>query len=84
MTEQELLAGLEALPAMRIAVKNMDNALSMLTPEERILADLLFVHPQKNNILKVCELLNVEYATAYRRRRALLNKLLRALSGIRN
>lgn len=83
MTEPELIAGLKALPAMRIAVENLENALSQLTPEERVMADLLFVHHRKNNIQKVCQLLHVEYATAYRRRRALLDKLLHALTGIK-
>ena len=82
MTEQELIAGLKALPAMRVAVENLDNALSLLTPEERIMADLLFVHPQKRNIDKVCKLLQVEHATAYRRRKLLLSKLQQAIIGI--
>ena len=82
MTEAELLAGLKALPAMRIAVENLDNALSILTPEERIMADLLFIHPCRGNIEKVCKLLNVEIATAYRRRKLLLCKLQQAIIGI--
>ena len=84
MTEPELLAGLQELPAMRTAVENLDNALALLTPEERILADLLFVHPRKNNIQRVCQLLNVESATAYRRRKQLLSKLLKVLGGMKN
>ena len=83
MTEQELIAGLKALPAMRVAVENLDNALSLLTPEERIMADLLFIHPKKRNIEKVCKLLQVEHATAYRRRKLLLSKLQQALIGMK-
>ena len=81
MNEKELLAGLRALPVMRVAVQNLDNALSFLTPEEKIVADLMFIHPQKGNIEKVCKLLQLEHAAAYRYRKVLLEKLLLALTG---
>ena len=82
MTEKELVAALKALPAMRAAVESLDNALAFLTPEERIMADLLLIHPKKGNIEKVCELLQVEHACAYRRRKHLLHKLQQMLLGV--
>ena len=83
MTESELIAGLKALPGMRITVENLDNALSSLTPEERIMAELLLIHPRRGNIEKVCKLLHVEHSTAYRRRKQLLSKLQQALIGVK-
>ena len=82
MTEKELLAALKSLPVMRAAVENLENARASLTPQERILADLLFIHPQPGNINKVCELLRVEYASAYRRRKQVLQKLQQTLLGV--
>jgi len=84
MTEQKLLAELQSLPAMRTAVENLDNALSQLTPEERMLAELMIIHPRRNNVQKLCQMLHVEYSTVYRRRKALLKKLQRILTGIHN
>lgn len=81
MTEQELIQAMQALPAMRITVQNLDNALSLLTPEERLVAGLLLLHPKRNNIQLVCQHLNVEQATAYRRRRQVIDKLIATLTG---
>lgn len=82
MTETELIQRLQALPTLRIMVQNLDNALSLLTPEERLVASLLLVHPKRNNINLVCEKLHVEQATAYRRRRQVIDKLIAALDGL--
>lgn len=82
MTEKELVAILKALPALRATVENLENALATLTPEERILADLLLIHPKKKNIDKVCALLKIEHACAYRRRKLLLCKLQQTLLGV--
>lgn len=84
MTEQELIGALQALPGMRVTVENLDNALSLLTPEERMVAGLLLLHPKRGNIQLVCQQLNVEPATAYRRRRQVIDKLIAALTGIQS
>lgn len=81
MTEQELIENLQALPTLRALVQNLDNALSLLTPEERLVAHLLLVYPKRNNVQLVCEKLHVEHATAYRRRRQVIDKLTSALVG---
>lgn len=81
MTEKELIQRLQALPALRAMVQNLDNALALLTPEERLVAHLLLVYPKRNNVQLVCEKLHVELATAYRRRRQVIDKLTAALDG---
>ena len=80
MTEPELLRQLERLETARIAVQNLDHALSALTPEERLVANLLFLYPRRGNIQEVCRLLHVEQATAYRRRKQVLQKIAAALT----
>ena len=80
MTDRELIQKLQALPAQRVAVENLDNALSLLTPEERMIAHMLLIYPQRNNVLAVCRKLCVEQATVYRRRKQVLNKLHAAIS----
>lgn len=79
LTESELIHALQALPVMRVTVQNLDNALSLLTPEERLVANLVLLYPKRNNIQLVCQHLHVEQSTAYRRRRQVLQKLLAAL-----
>ncbi len=84
MNETELIRRLQELPIQRAMVQNLDNALSLLTPEERLVAHLLLVYPKRNNVQLVCEKLHVEQATAYRRRRQVIDKLTAALCGMEN
>ena len=82
MTDNELIRKLQALPAQRIAVENLDKALSLLNPEERMVVHYLLLYPKKNNIQLVCEKLHLEPSTVYRRRRLALDKLHSALVGL--
>ena len=74
-TEAMTLTRLQNLESTRSSVAAVDAALSLLTPEERLVAHLLLLHPQRGNVQKVCEKLNIEQATAYRRRKQVLQKL---------
>lgn len=74
-TEVITLARLQNLESVRSSVTAVDTALSLLTPEERLIAHLLLLHPQRGNVQTVCEKLNIEPATAYRRRKRVLQKL---------
>lgn len=56
-------------------------ALSALTPEERLVLQLLYVAPRKGNASKLCELLECEQATVYRRRDRALRKFTLAMYG---
>lgn len=66
---------LRNLQAMRRQVAATDQALQELTPEERLVAQLLLVSPQKGNVQRLCQLLEVEQSTVYRRREQVLKKL---------
>ena len=74
-TEELTLTRLKTLESTRSSVAAVDQALSLLTPEERLIAHLLLLHPGRGNAEKVCEKLNIEQATAYRRRKQVLQKL---------
>lgn len=78
-TEFLVLHRLQTLESVRSSVVAVDTALSLLTPEERLIAHLLFLHPKRGNIQLVCEKLNIEQATAYRRRKQVLQKLTKTL-----
>ena len=81
MTQEELLLALRRLPGMRVQVENLDNALSTLTPEERLIANHLLLYPKRNNIRLVCEMLHLEPTAIYNRRRQILKKLSTAITG---
>lgn len=74
-TESMTLSRLQSLESTRSSVAAVDTALSLLTPEERLIAHLLLLHPKRGNIQTVCEKLHIEQATAYRRRKQVLQKL---------
>lgn len=59
----------------------MDGALSALTPEEKLVLHRLFICPQKGNADRLCEELNVERSSVYRKRDAALTRFTTALYG---
>ena len=69
------------LGQVRRQVEAMENALQVLDPEERLLADWLFIYPQKGNVQKLCQTLCVEQSTVYRKRERILKKLVTAMFG---
>ena len=84
MTEPQLLQTFQALQRMRATVNRLDDALSLLTPQERVVANFLLLNPGRGNIQQVCQLLHVEQPTVYRYRRRVLKKLAAALEGMEN
>jgi hypothetical protein len=56
---------LRELDGLRCAVGITEQALQVLTPEERMVVDRLYIHPQKRAVQELCELL-VEISTALR------------------
>ena len=65
----------------RLWVEIVDGGLSVLGEDERFVLDLLFMHPAKGNIERLCEQLWVEKATVYRRRDEALRRFTIALYG---
>ena len=75
MRRDEVIKRLRELRGMRAAVEQMEDALEMLTEEEREIIDKIYVNPMKYANDKLCEMLMVEVPTVYRRRNKALKKL---------
>lgn len=58
-----------------------DQALSALTPEEKLVLHRLYIQPHKNNLDRLSQELNAERSSVYRRRDAALRRFTTALYG---
>ena len=76
---QETVRRLRELDAQRQAVEAMEGALQMLTPEERLVVQMMYICPEKDAVQKLCQLLCLEQTSVYRRRKRALGKLAKAL-----
>lgn len=66
---------LRELDAMRCAVQTTEQAIQVLTPEERLVVDRLYIHPEKGAVQALCELLELEPSSIYRRKDRAVEKL---------
>lgn len=74
-----VLQRLRELDALRRRVQETEQAMAVLSPEERLVAERLFVHPYKGNVQVLCQELGVEKSSIYRRREAVMEKLMSAM-----
>jgi len=72
---------LRELDGLRQKVAQMEAAMEALTPEERLVVQMMLVCPEKGAGQKLCQILGLEIATVYRRRERAVRKLERALFG---
>ena len=70
------------LKEARLWVSMVDKALGALSNEERMLLDKFYIHPAKGNVGELCERLNVEQSTVYRKRDNALKRFTIALYGV--
>ena len=70
-----LVNRLRALEVLREQVAQLDQALGQLTPSERLIIQKTVLEPGRNHVKVLCQLLDVEVATVYRRREKALKKL---------
>lgn len=63
-------------------VRMVDSALEVLDEQERLVLDRFYIHRAKGNVERLCGELNVEIATAYRRRDDALRHFTLALYGV--
>ena len=66
----EVLIGLN-----RIEMDTIEKALERLNKNERLIVDAMLIAPVPDALDMLCETMNVETATVYRRRRSALEKL---------
>ena len=77
--KQEVVRRLRQLDGLRLAVENMDRALQVLTPEERLVVQMLYICPERKAADKLCTLLHVEHSSVYRKKDQAMEKLVQAL-----
>lgn len=77
MDKQKIVAWVRQVEDMRQQVQSFDCSVQALTPEERLVLDMLVRHPAKGNVQKLCQILEVEESSIYRRREKALGKLAR-------
>ena len=75
MHRDEVVRQLRQLPKLRLQVEKIENALAALTEEECNIIATLYLYPKRNNVEKLCEKLEIERTTVYRRRNKALKKL---------
>lgn len=78
---QNLCQQLREFPVLQARVNTMEQALATLTPEERVVANLMLIQPRLNSAQQVCQLLDIERTSAYRIRLRILKKLAVCLGG---
>ena len=66
----------------RLWVVQVDKALVVLDDEERLVLDYFYIHRAKGSVGELCERLNVEQATVYRKRDSALRRFTIALYGV--
>lgn len=70
------------LKEARLWASQVDKALAVLDDEERLVLDRFYIHRAKGSVGELCERLNVEQSTVYRRRDGALRHFTIALYGV--
>ena len=76
--QQELQCTLQQA---QLWVRVVSNAFGILTQEEKLVLTRFFVYPEKGGIQRLCDELDVEQSSIYRKRDAALHKFTLALYG---
>lgn len=72
----------QALITVTKWLNNVDSGLSILGEEERQVLYRFYIHREKGNVERLCEELNLEKATVYRRRDKALHHFTIAMYGV--
>ena len=75
MEKQDVIGRLKRMERLQLELSQLQQAMQILTPEERLVVQMLVVSPEKNAADKLCEILGVERSSVYRRRERALRKL---------
>lgn len=70
-----------ALEQAKLWLCTTDRALSALSPEEKRILDKMLIHPERGGALRLCEELECEQSSIYRKRDRALQKFTIALYG---
>lgn len=78
MSRQELCWQLDQTKGW---LTSMNKALSVLTPEEKLVLQRFYIYPEKGSVERLCQELGVENSSAYRKRDKALRRFTIALYG---
>ena len=67
----------------QLELRQLQEAMQVLTPEERLVVQMLIISPEPLATEKLCQILEVERSSVYRRRERAIRKLGRGL-GMQN
>lgn len=82
MVHREELAN--TLSQAKLWVSATDRALGALTPEEKLILYRMYMYPERNALDRLCQELDLEQSSIYRRRDQALNRFVTAYYGILN
>lgn len=69
------------LEQARLWIKSVSRALTVLSPQEKLVLTRLYIYPEKGAVQQLCQELEMEQSTVYRKRDAALEKFTLALYG---
>ena len=72
---------LQRMEAMKREIQSMEDAIQRLTPEDRLILDYLVLHPRAEAAELLCQFLQVERSTVYRRKERALARLKKIMGG---
>lgn len=72
----------ETLKQVKLWLSTTDRAMSVLSPEEKLILHRLLIYPQPHAIEQLCQELEIEQSTLYRRRDQALHHFTLAMYGI--
>lgn len=82
MVHREELAN--TLSQAKLWVSTTERALGALTPEEKLILYRMYMYPERNALDRLCQELDLEQSSIYRRRDQALNRFVTAYYGILN
>lgn len=72
---QRIAKRLRQLEVQRQTVTITEQALETLSPQERMVVDMMLTNPERGNLQRLCQMLRVEKSSIYRYRDQALEKL---------
>ena len=72
---------LARLRALYRELEEMEGVLQALTPEERLVLDWMVIRPKKKAAEQLCQMLELEKSSVYRRKNRALEKLRQTVRG---
>ena len=77
--KEQVAQKLKNMEQTRRELEYLETALGELSPEERLVAEYLLISPERGKVRRLCEILQVEQSSVYRRREKVLEKIARSI-----